>query len=317
MKIQIDEGMGSGSVPLRTSVSEAPEENGSRNALPASPWLTEMREHVESHPAVNHLLLSRLATGPYTRMDYMAFGLQHFALVGFFTKYMELLLIQAPSSAEKLWLAKVLIDEYGEGSEGRDHSELYLSYLRSAGVPTGVELETELCPEVWMFVGEHLRICREEPFLVGLGALGPGHEWAIPKMFAHIIPGLRRAGFRSDERLYFDLHTEQDIDHGSWMEELLEEQATTPEQIRLVQRGALQSLAARFRFWTGVERQIVAGRQPVSVEAVRSGLHGPSRRPVDNRSPGTLADLRRSVDAFLGGAPWPIALPAPTPEAEL
>ena len=133
-------------------------------------WLAELRDEVGAHPGVNHLLLSRLRTGRYTKSDYKVFGLQHYPMVGTFTRYMELLLLRAPSSEQKLWLAKVLVDEYGEGSDGDDHAKLYLRYMRSMGVEEGEEETTPLCAAVWEFIGNHLRICSEEPFLVGLGA---------------------------------------------------------------------------------------------------------------------------------------------------
>lgn len=267
-------------------------------------WLDDLRGEVERHPGVNHLLLSRLATGRYTRNDYRVFSLQHFALVGLFTKYMELLLLKAPSSEQKLWLAKVLVDEYGEGSDGKDHATLYEAYLRNVGATAGELNGTPLCPEVWDFVGEHLRICREESFLVGLGALGPGHEWAIPKMFSHIIPGLERAGVTFDERMYFDLHTEQDVDHARWMTEALAKLARDEDTQNQVRRGARLSLAARYRFWTGIERQIVAWRQPYSTEAVRKGLHGMTKKAIDPTSPGTLPELMVAVDRYLAGGTW-------------
>ncbi|MDA1263511.1 MAG: iron-containing redox enzyme family protein [Planctomycetota bacterium] len=274
-----------------------------------SPWLSDLRAEVESHPGVNHLLLSRLATGRYTKSDYQVFGLQHYPMVGNFTRYMELLLLRAPSSEQKLWLAKVLVDEYGEGSDGDDHATLYLDYLHKLGMPEGLEHTTALVPEVWEFIGVHLRLCREEPFLVGLGALGPGHEWAIPKMFHQIIPGLERAGVSYDDRMYFDLHTEQDIEHASWMAQALEQLGTNEEARAQVRRGALLSLGTRFRFWTGVERHIVARRQPTSIEAVRRGLIG-RRRPENIRSGGDLGQLRAAVENTLVGRPWPVPLPS-------
>jgi hypothetical protein len=102
----------------------------------------------------------------------------------------------------------------------------------------------------------------EEPFLVGLGAVGPGHEWAIPAMFESIIPGLRRAGFPDDAIDYFTLHVAQDGDHGAWLEEALARHATTEDARAQVRRGALASLAAREAFWTGVQRAVVRFRQP-------------------------------------------------------
>ena len=75
-------------------------------------------------------------------------------------------------------------------------------------------------------------------------------------------------------------------------------------------RGARLSLHARFRFWTGVERAIVARRQPYSTEAVRSGLIGITDPKELEPSPGTVRDLRVAVEAFFDGAPWPAPLPA-------
>lgn len=273
-----------------------------------SPWLQDLKEEVEAHPGVNHLLLSRLATGRYTAVDYKVFGLQHYPMVGTFTRYMELLLLRAPSSEQKLWLAKVLVDEYGEGSDGDDHATLYLDYLRNLGVKDGEEETTPLATAVWEFIGLHLRLCRDEPFLVGLGALGPGHEWPIPKMFSKIIPGLERAGIGLEQRSYFDLHTEQDIEHASWMAEALEVLGKDEAARAQVRRGALLSLGARFRFWTGVERCIVENRQPSSVEAVRRGLIG-RRRPAPTDSGGDRRALVAAVEGTLVGRPWPVALP--------
>jgi pyrroloquinoline quinone (PQQ) biosynthesis protein C len=115
------------------------------------------------------------------------------------------------------------------------------------------------------FIAEHRRIVTEEPFLVGLGAVGPGHEWAIPKMFASVIPGLRRAGFAEQDIGYFTLHVEQDVDHGAWLEQALLRFAVSEDARAQIRRGALLSLAARGRFWSGVQRAIVRYRQPHAV----------------------------------------------------
>jgi pyrroloquinoline quinone (PQQ) biosynthesis protein C len=228
-----------------------------------SAFLRELRAEIESHPAVNHLFLNRCATSPFSRDDYRVFGENHFPLVCVFTSYLERLLVRAPTSDAKLWLAKVLVDEYGEGSEGDDHATLYARFLRSCG--SDVRQDTKVPEPALGFIAEHRRIVREEPFLVGLGAVGPGHEWAIPKMFDAVIPGLRRAGFCEEEIHYFTLHVEQDVDHGAWLEEALVRFGSTPEARAQVRRGAMLSLEARGRFWSGVQRAIVRWRQPRAV----------------------------------------------------
>ena len=71
--------------------------------------------------------------------------------------------------------------------------------LRAAGAEPGEELSSALAPEVVSFINQHLDMTARGPFLVGLGAVGPGHEWAIPHMFPPLIDGLRRAGFSEEE----------------------------------------------------------------------------------------------------------------------
>lgn len=258
--------------------------------MSARRFLADLRAEVESHAGVNHPLLARAAHVPFTREDYRVFGLQHYALVGTFTRYLEELLLRAPDSDAKSWLAKVLVDEYGEGSEGKDHAELYREFLLATGAQPGDELATSLHTAVTGFVEEHLALVREEPFLVGLGAVGPGHEWSIPKMFPFLVRGLRRAGFEEREISYFTLHMGQDVDHGRWLEEALERFAGEAVNQVLIRRGALRSLALRQRFWSGVQDKIVRWRQPSNVH-LRTQSHAGHRQ----RGERTLAELRADV----------------------
>ncbi len=231
----------------------------------AATFLRDLRDEVESHPGTNHMFLCRLAWVPFTREDYLVASTQHYPLVGTFTRYLEELLLRAPTSEAKSWLAKVLVDEYGEGSDGKDHRTLYREYLVAAGLQGFDDLDTPLHKDVTAFVFEHLRIVKEEPFLVGLGAVGPGHEWSIPKMFPPIIQGLRKSGFSESSIVYFTLHALQDIDHGRWLEEALLLNASTSKAQQEIRRGTLLSLEARERFWSGVQDKVTRWRQPQNV----------------------------------------------------
>jgi len=233
-------------------------------SIEARRFLRELREEIHLHPAVNHFFLNRVATMPFTREDYKVFGLQHYPLVCSFTHYMENLLVRAPSAEAKQWLAKVLLDEYGEGTDGDDHATLYAAYLRAAGARDEELSGTLLSEGAIDFIRTHVRLTTKEPFLVGLGAIGPGHEWAIPQMFDCIVPGLRRAGFDEHDIRYFWVHQAQDEDHGAWLEEALASFAITGEARAQIREGAMLSLAARERFWTSVQHEIVRWRQPNS-----------------------------------------------------
>jgi pyrroloquinoline-quinone synthase len=228
--------------------------------MDAKAFLRSLHDEVANHPGVGHSLLGRMDIDPRARADFKIFAGQHYPLVGTFTRYLELLLLNAPSSGAKVWLAKVLVDEYGERSDAQDHAAHYRIFMHACGW-SDEELEgIRLHPAVTAFIAEHLRLCTEEPFLVGLGAVGPGHEWAIPTMFHEIIKGLRLAGFGEEEIGYFTLHTEQDIDHAAWLEEALAAYAITDEQQAEIRRGCLASLAARERLWWGIADKINGGR---------------------------------------------------------
>jgi pyrroloquinoline-quinone synthase len=230
----------------------------------AADFLRDLRAEIEAHPAVNHIFLNRLSTTPFSREDYRVFGENHYPLVCVFTSYLERLLVRASDSEAKLWLAKVLVDEYGEGSRGEDHAALYARFLGAAGSELPTLPDFHVAEPARRFIATHRRLVDKEPFLVGLGAVGPGHEWAIPKMFASVIPGLRRARFSAGDIDYFTLHVDQDQDHGRWLEEALARYATSVESQAQIRRGALESLEARGLFWTGVQRAVVQFRQPRS-----------------------------------------------------
>jgi pyrroloquinoline quinone (PQQ) biosynthesis protein C len=228
--------------------------------MDARAFLKDLHAEVASHAGVGHSLLGRMNIDPRARADFKIFSGQHYPLVGTFTRYLELLLLNAPSSDEKVWLAKVLVDEYGERSEGQDHAAHYRIFMRACGWQDSEIAGIRLHPAVTGFIANHLKWCIEKPFLYGLGAVGPGHEWAIPTMFANIIQGLDQAGFAAGEIEYFALHVEQDQDHGAWLEEALARCATTPEAQAQIRAGCLDSLAAREQLWWGIADKINAGR---------------------------------------------------------
>lgn len=228
--------------------------------MDARTFLKSLHDEVAHHPGLGHSLLGRMEIDPKARADFKIFSAQHYALVGTFTRYLEILLFNAPSSEAKIWLAKVLVDEYGERSAGADHAAHYRVFMRACGWGDAELDAIPLHPAVTGFIVDHLRLCAEEPFLVGLGAVGPGHEWAIPTMFSNILRGLSGAGFAGHEIEYFTLHAEQDVDHGAWLEEALAQLATTAEAQEQIRRGCLFSLSARERLWWGIADKINAGR---------------------------------------------------------
>ena len=76
--------------------------------MDARTFLRELHAEVAANAGVGHSLLGRMDIDPRRREDFRIFSGQHYPLVGTFTRYLELLLLNAASSEAKIWLAKVL-----------------------------------------------------------------------------------------------------------------------------------------------------------------------------------------------------------------
>jgi pyrroloquinoline-quinone synthase len=276
---------GSSTPPSKRPVYESPFHDDPRE------FITRLRASVRSHPAVNHPLLTRIAHVPFTREDYKILGLQHHALVGVLTRCLERLLLVAPGSDAKLWVLEMLAGEYGKGSER--HAEQYREYLLAAGATEAEVLDTPLHADVTAFVRTHLELCVDEPFLVGLGAMGPGHEWSVPPMFSLIVRGMSQVGFVNGELDYFRQSIERRGKQGAWLEEALVPFASGRESQEQIYRGARASLDAWARLWTGVQRKMVRWRQPANLH-IRSQA---GRGKYDERNELTLRQLQREIDA--------------------
>src|SRR4051812_10868493 len=163
--------------------------------------LSALRGEIERHPAVNHIFLHRCATSPFAREDYRVFGEQHFPLACFFETCLSRVLRRAEGRDARERLSPLV-----EASRAENDRALYERFLRAAKSAVPGEATVEVHRPAYRFIKEIQRIAAKEPLLVALGATAPIAAWAAPRMFASILPGLRRAGFSEEEIRYFARH---------------------------------------------------------------------------------------------------------------
>lgn len=235
--------------------------------IDASEFVRQIQRQVKEHPAVNHPFLEKVTTTPMSRAAWAAFAAQLHPHVHFFIPYMEHLLFSTFDMNAKLLTAKVLLDEYGEFSGAVSHPELFRRFVVAAG-GEGADhalFSTPLDPATIDMVETHVRLCRDEPFLVGIGAIGPAHELAITHMFPKLVEGLRVSGFDEEERRFFSLHVEHDVEHADLLDVAISQMARTEEQQAQVRAGMEASLKARYALWSAMDRRMTAieeGREP-------------------------------------------------------
>jgi len=152
-------------------------------------FVQKLREEVEAHSAVTHPFLRRFAAGGLTRLQIWGYASQHYYLVGFFTAYLEAIAARTPDAEVRRLLRDILEDEYMRRQYfERSHLALYRRFMRAVGFEDGDWDLVSLMPATRAFVELHLDMTLRS-WLEALGAVGPGHEWAIPLMFPHLVQG--------------------------------------------------------------------------------------------------------------------------------
>ncbi|MBI1893373.1 MAG: iron-containing redox enzyme family protein [Candidatus Rokubacteria bacterium] len=220
-------------------------------------FLERLEVEVASHPALHHPFLKRFAAGGLSRLQLWAFGLQHYQLVRVFTSYLEAVVKSIREPEVRDWLHRILEDEYARPrTHDRSHAALYRRFLRALDLGENDWERAESVPGTRAFIEHHLELTALRHPAVGLGAVGPGHEWAIPTMFAYLVDGLRKSGVEEAAIEYFTLHVAQDVEHGALMRAALARHAQTEENQARIREGGLASLDARARFWDGLKRVV-------------------------------------------------------------
>jgi len=227
-----------------------------RGLSPAE-FVRSLWEETRGHPAVTHPFLRRFAAGGLARWQIWGYASQHYRLVSFFTTYLEAVAARTPDARVREWLREILEDEYvkPQGFE-RSHPALYRQFLRTIGFEEGAWDGVEWLPATRAFVHTHMDLTLRS-WLLGLGAVGPGHEWAIPLMFPSLVAGIERSLALDPTALeYFHLHINLDTEHGRVLEEIMLRWATTEEAQAEISQGARASLSARAAFWSGLAEHL-------------------------------------------------------------
>ncbi len=223
----------------------------------ASDSIRVLEDEILQHDAVQHPFLKRFASEPLTLAQIQTFGLQHYQLVKIFVNYMTNLLPRIPDPEAAALFRVVFDDEFGQHTIFRSHPALYRNFLRSLGFDDGAWGRVAALPVVSAFVEGHMRLTRDEDFLVGLGAVGPGHEFSIPTMFGYLVSGLQRNTQLTDEQVeYFTLHIVEDKEHAVVFNKLIVRHTQDEAAQSRIRDGAMRSLALRKTFWDGLSRVI-------------------------------------------------------------
>ncbi len=217
-------------------------------------FIKELQDEIEHHEAVHHSFLLKFSTSNLSIEQIQTFGLQHYQLVKIFVNYMTNLQPRIPDTSASALFRKVYEDEFGQHTIFRSHPALYRNFLKKSGLEDNDWGRVKHLPEVTSFVETHMEMTRAEDFRIGLGAIGPGHEFSIPLMFSYLVKGIQNnMGLEAEDYEYFTIHIEEDKHHAEIFNELISHYDTAEDR-RLIRAGAMRSLESRKMFWEGLEK---------------------------------------------------------------
>jgi hypothetical protein len=208
-------------------------------------YLRTLQMVVDRHPGVRHPFLREAATGRLSTFQWRLFALQHYFLVREFPSYLVRLVPRAASPE----LLRLVLD-----AEQRDptQAKLYERFMTGLGLRPDEWRSAEPLWETRRFIEAHRALVDNAHPTVVLGALGPGHVWAIPRIYPPLMAGLR--GRPRGDLECFARTLEDNALHRHLFAKLVERDAVTPSGQAMLRQGATISLQARKLFWDGVAR---------------------------------------------------------------
>lgn len=131
---------------------------------------------------------------------------------------------------------------------GQPHTRLYRRFQEALGVASDAREGTTRCPgRLWS--QQFSRLC-ETTELAAIGAIGIGTELIVPRIFSQILEGLRaHSDLTMSERVFFELHSECDEQHGAALVGITEDLARDRSACEEIAEGMERALDMRAAFW--------------------------------------------------------------------
>jgi len=137
------------------------------------------------------------------------------------------------------------------------HPALFRRFLAALGLTPDRLAHERPLPETEAFIDAFQSFTQRANWLTGLGALGPGTECAVPKLYSSVLAGLRHSGFvLPEDYIFWTIHVHCDDGHGENIITALTPYIGSDENRRLIETGAIGVLDARARWFDALERHV-------------------------------------------------------------
>lgn len=217
--------------------------------------------------AVNHPYLRAISCGDFANINLVLkdFAFQYGFYSGNFTCYMTAVINNLENIEHKRIMQTNLAEEQGDthGVElaaevldsviGQPHASLFQRFQKALEVDANQSVTTQSIAVnfqpgmVWS--EEFLKLCEKNQY-VGVGAIGVGTELIVSRIYHQILQGLKNhSNLTAKQRVFFDLHSQCDDEHGEQMLCIADNLATDKQACEQIEYGVNMAINLRTTFW--------------------------------------------------------------------
>lgn len=207
------------------------------------------------HPLWKHPFLERARQGRVSVQEVRVLATQMYRFCREFNRILAATLVLCPDERARVVIAANLFDELGGGDADKTHPELFRRFTRALGI-TDQELEaTPVEPETVHLIDTYLGLAQKYGYLASLGGICYASENIVSTLYRVLLSGIQSGVSVSEKDLvFFHVHLEMDCDHADALIDVVNAGVKSVAEAKKVVMAIRDALAARMRFFDGIER---------------------------------------------------------------
>ena len=233
-----------------------------RNSLGAA-FIKRISDDALNSAAIHHPYLDAMRKADFPDVDlaFKDFAFQYGLYSSKFTHYVSAVIDSLDNPKHKQILQTNLSEEQGDthGIElqpevlasvsGQPHASLYRRFQEALGIDDDYQKSAAPCQTSLLWGEQLLQLCKMNE-CVGVGAIGIGTELIISNIYNQILDGLKaHSNLTVTQRVFFDLHSKCDDEHGAQMLLIAEDLAQDRSACDQIEYGTNMAINMRIMFW--------------------------------------------------------------------
>jgi pyrroloquinoline-quinone synthase len=210
---------------------------------------------VPHHPLWEHPFLRRCRAQDLSVEDVKTLAGQMYKFCSEFSRILAATFVRCPDEYARVVIADNLYDETGCGNEKRAHPELYRRFTRALGISDQELEDVRIEPETQNLIDTYLGFPKRYGYLASLGAICYASENIVSALYKQMLAGIENSvSVPEDALIFFRSHVELDVEHAHALINVVNRAVKTIAEAEKVGLAIKEALAARMRFFDGIER---------------------------------------------------------------